>query len=325
MKRMKRIELVLENGAKLAKRAGAALVLVASVLFLGRSLYANWQELRDYHWHFDLPYLLWAAGALLLAFVSNVGGWALIVGHLGGPRSFRKNAEIYCLAAHGKRLPGLVWYVAGRAYLYERESVPISLVVQGSAWEMVLQLLSGLITYAAFLPLYPRGQYDSFNYLLLTAVPLFLLTLSPSLFRWLLRQLKHGQWEEKIIPVNWRDRALWFAVYLLGWLAGGAILYFLAGAVSSVSPALLPACWGFVALSGIISTLTFFLPGGVGVREVSLSLLLSSYIPLPVAVALAVLFRIWILVGETILLTLFWSVTKSRLWEVFTRLTQKDY
>jgi len=102
-------------------------------------------------------------------------------------------------------------------------------------------------------------------------------------------------------------------VYLLGWLAGGSILYFLAGAVSVVSVSLLPACWGFVALSGVISALTFFLPGGVGAREVSLSLLLSYYIPLPVAIALAVLFRVWILVGETVLLVIFWGIARSRL------------
>lgn len=311
--------------SKLIKRVVAAAVLAASVLFLGYSLYANWQEIRDYHWRFNYSYLLLAAIALLLAFISNVVGWTLIIGRLGGPRDFRKNVEIYCLAAHGKRLPGLVWYVAGRAYLYEREAVPVSMIVQGSVWEMVLQLLSGLIVYAILLPLYQKSQYTSFNYLLLAAIPLFLLTLFPSVFQRLLRWLGRGQRVTEIVQVSWRDKMLWFIVYLLGWLAGGLILYFLAGAVSVVSLSLLPACWGFVALSGIVSAMAFFLPGGAGARDVSLSLLLSSYVPLPVAIALALLFRVWILVGETVLLTLFWGATRSRLWGYFSRLTQRGY
>jgi hypothetical protein len=266
-----------------------------------------------------------AAAALFLAFLSNVGGWALIIGRLGGSRSFRKNAEIYCLAAHGKRLPGLFWYVAGRAYLYEREAIPVSVTVQSSVWEMVLLLLSGLTVYAAFLPFYPEIRYASFDYFLLAAIPLLLITLSSSAFQRLLRWLRRGQEETKTTQIGKRDKVLWFTVYSLGWLAGGSILYFLARAVSPVSLSLLPACWGFVALSGVIGAMAFFLPGGMGAREVSLSLLLSSYIPLPVAIALALLFRVWILVGETVLLALLWSATKSRLWDYLNRLTQKGY
>jgi hypothetical protein len=138
----------------------------------------------------------------------------------------------------------------------------------------------------------------------------------------LLQRLGRVQRETKVIQIYWYDKVLWFVIYLLGWLAGGSILYFLAKSVSPVSLAFLPACWGFVALSGVVGTLAFFLPGGVGAREISLSLLLSSYIPLSVAIALALLFRVWILVGETILLAFFWSVTKSRFWN---RLTRKDY
>jgi len=118
-----------------------------------------------------------------------------------------------------------------------------------------------------------------------------------------------------MVRVGWGDKLLWFSVYVLGWITGGAILYFLAGSISEVSLTFLPACWGFVALSGVISTLSFFLPSGLGIREVSLSLLLSSYIPLPVAIALSILFRIWILTWETILLFLLWGTIKSRFWE----------
>lgn len=310
---MKTIGSFSRDRSRLLRRAAAVMVLGASLLFLGYSVYANWQQLRDYHWHFNYLYLFLAAVALFLAFISNVGGWALIIRHMGGPRSLRKNVAIYCLAAHGKRLPGFVWYVAGRVYLYEREDISASVIVQGSLWELILQILSGLVLYAILWPLYSEVRHTPFDYLPLVAIPVFFLTLFPFVFQWLLRWLKRGQPEVPIIQVGWRTKVLWFSVYLLGWLAGGAILYFLAGAVSAVSVSLLPACWGFVALSGVISALTFFLPGGVGAREVSLSLLLSYYIPLPVAVALSVLFRVWILVGETVLLVIFWGIARGRL------------
>jgi hypothetical protein len=311
--------------SKVAKRLIAAAVLAASALFLGYNLYRNWQELRGYHWQFRYPYLLLAAIALVVTFVSNIAGWGLIIERLGGPRSFRKNAGIYCLAAHGKRLPGLFWYVAGRGYLYEREGIPVSVTVQASLWEMVFQMLAGLTLYMVLWPLYQETNYGFLNYMLLAAIPLLLLTFSPSVFRRVLQRVGRDQSEAKVIQLEWRDKLLWFCVYLAGWLTGGSILYFLAKSVSSVSLTFLPACWGFVALSGVISVVSFFLPGGAGVREISLSLLLSSYIPLYVAIALALLFRVWILLGETILLIVVWSASNSTLWDRISDLTQTDY
>ena len=313
--RVIRFKSMSETQKKLTKRTIAGLTVAAVSVFFSYNLYSNWQALRNYNWIFNYSYLLLASAAMFLTFMSNIVGWGLIVKRLGGPSSFLKNTEIYCLAAHSKRLPGLVWYVAGRAYLYEREAIPISVVVQSSVWEMVLLLLSGLVVYGGFLPFYRKSQYVSFNYLLIVIIPLLLLTVFPALFQRVLRYLKPKESGIQIVRVGWRDKLLWFSVYVLGWIAGGAILYFLAGSVSEVSLSLLPACWGFVALSGVLSTLSFFLPSGLGVREVSLSLLLSSYIPLPVAIALSVLFRIWILIWETALLFLLWGVIKSRVWE----------
>jgi hypothetical protein len=311
--------------SRLVKRLIAAVVLSASALFLGYSLYSNWQELSSYQWQFRYPYLLLAALALILTFISNIAGWGLIMQRLGGPRDFRKNAEIYCLAAHGKRIPGLVWYVAGRGYLYEREGTPVSVTVQASVWEMVFQMLAGLTLYAILWPLYEESEFGFLNYALLAAIPLLLLTFSPSIFQRILRRFGRGRFEAEVIQLEWRDKALWFFVYLLGWLTGGSILYLLAKSVSTIPLALLPACWGFVALSGVISVISFFLPGGAGVREISLSLLLSSYIPLSVAIALSLLFRVWILLGETILLILVWSASTSKLWDRISNLTQTDY
>lgn len=308
---------------KLTRKFFAVGALAAALFFLGYSLYKNWRELQTYQWHFDPLYLMLAVIALLLAFVSNVVGWALIIKRLGGPTSLRKNTEIYCLAAHGKRLPGLVWYVAGRAFLYERENVPVSTTVQGSLWEMLLHVLTGLTIYALFWPFYQGAQQITLFFV--AAIPVGLLALSPPVFRRLFRWFRRDQSSGQIIQIDWRSKALWFGVYLLGWLAGGSILFFLIGAVSFVSLELLPACWGFVALSSVISILTFFLPGGIGAREVSLSLLLGAYMPISVAVSLALLFRIWILVGETILLIVVWSVIQSRFLDWIRAITQRGY
>jgi hypothetical protein len=67
--------------------------------------------------------------------------------------------------------------------------------------------------------------------------------------------------------------------------------------------AYLPAVASFLVISGVISHLAFFIPAGLGIREVSLSLLLSAYVPFGIAVVIALVFRLWMTLSEV-----FWTL-----------------
>ena len=60
----------------------------------------------------------------------------------------------------------------------------------------------------------------------------------------------------------------------------------------------LTACF---ALAWVIGFLSFLTPGGLGVREGLLSLLLSSYMPAPQATLIALICRVWMLSAEIVL------------------------
>ena len=60
----------------------------------------------------------------------------------------------------------------------------------------------------------------------------------------------------------------------------------------------LTACFAFAWVIGFLSFLT---PGGLGVREGLLSLLLSSYMPAPQATLIALICRVWMLSAEIVL------------------------
>ena len=60
---------------------------------------------------------------------------------------------------------------------------------------------------------------------------------------------------------------------------------------------------GILAASWLGGYLSIIVPGGFGVREGLLSLLLNIYLPLPIAVFIALLSRIW-MVGSEVLTTL---------------------
>jgi len=84
------------------------------------------------------------------------------------------------------------------------------------------------------------------------------------------------------------------------WIGGGITLYLFANAVHPIPLTYVSSIIGIWALTGLISRATLFVPGSLGLREATLSLLLSPYIPLPRAVIISVLFRLWMIVCETI-------------------------
>ena len=91
------------------------------------------------------------------------------------------------------------------------------------------------------------------------------------------------------------------AGHVLLWLClGGAFFLF----VRSLTPVpwrqafLFSACYAFAWLCGFLSFLT---PGGLGVRESLLTLLLSLYIPPSQATLVALLCRVWMLSAELVL------------------------
>jgi uncharacterized membrane protein YbhN (UPF0104 family) len=95
------------------------------------------------------------------------------------------------------------------------------------------------------------------------------------------------------------------ALYVGVWLVAALALFATLRAVSPVSAEKLPAvvgAWGIAFLSGYVAPL---LPAGLGVREATASALLSSIVPLPIAVAAAVLFRLLLTIAEAVCLAPF--------------------
>lgn len=144
-------------------------------------------------------------------------------------------------------------------------------------------------------------------------VPLLILLYPPAhnrLFGYLLRRL-HYTGEVSLAP---RVSAGLLLIYGLAWILGGIDLYLLANAVQPVPLELLPAVIGAWAASGAVSFVASYLVQGMGLTEVTLAALLSSYLPLPVAIVISILFRILLTICEVLwALLLAWALSGFRL------------
>jgi len=284
-------------------RTIAALIVAgASFVFLGFGLYSNWQELAQHEWNIDYRYLLASSAIYPVSFLLIASVWSQVISRLGGFSNYFRNLQIYCYSGLAKYIPGTFWYVLGRAYFYEKEGVAKSLTALGSLWELALAAFSGLAVYLSLMMYSGQAYTGPLNYLLLLLVPLGFVVLWPSGFSAALEHFFKSR-AENISLIRSRDSSVWITLYALAWLLGGLAFYLQVNMVFPLPLAHLPAIASFLVISGVISQLAFFIPAGLGIREVSLSVLLSAYVPFGMAVVIALIFRLWMTVSEV-----FWTL-----------------
>ncbi|MFX1411326.1 MAG: lysylphosphatidylglycerol synthase domain-containing protein [Promethearchaeota archaeon] len=285
-----------------------------ALLVIGSTVYHNWAEFQAFSWQLNPLPLVGAGVALVLAFGLNILTWYLISRVFGSRVGFWKDLEIYSFSTVIRRLPGIIWQLAGRTYLYHQAETTLAVPLWGTLWEIFVQVSSGMLLMALMLVLSPqlRAEFPGGMWALLFLIPIGWFTLRPRDAVSLVRRIVPKMTGEP--NLTWHDVSVWTGLYVLSWILGGAILYFLICALDPQPWTLLPVFAGLVATSGVLSLLAAPIPGGLGVREISLLLLLQLYVQSPVAVAAVVMLRMWLLLGEACIALFFFLLARGRVW-----------
>jgi hypothetical protein len=102
------------------------------------------------------------------------------------------------------------------------------------------------------------------------------------------------------------------AYYSFYWIVAGTAFYFFIHSFYPLGLYYIPILSGIYAISFTAGYLAFFAPAGLGVREGVLTLLLSLFIPTPVAIGISLLSRLWLIGIELVILVVFLINTKTR-------------
>lgn len=270
------------------RRLLLAVLTVAPMAVLGVVLWRNRETLfvvmRQAHYaYFVGTFLFYGLSILVVA-----TGWHLILHLLLGGSHFFRDVQIYVYTLAARRIPGTLWYIAGRAILYERVGISKQLISVASGIEVVVSIVAGLVVGSGALigwldqtPLYWIGM-------LLTLI-LGLVALHPFFLTRLLRRF--GQ----PLPVGEIRIARiggWLIAYAGMWVTGGLMAYTILAALYPVPLREIPLVISLWSMAGVISFLTFLLPNTLGLSEISLSLLFSRIVPLEVAITTALLVRV---------------------------------
>jgi len=280
------------------ERVAGLLVVAFLALYLAR----NWSQVAAHPWRIDWPRLALATLCVLAAYSGFVLTWRRILGHLGGRLSVRDAHRIWYLGNLGRYVPGKVLQLAGTAYLARAKGVSPVLTVSASLTSQVFVLVAGLLVAAATLPELGAAATTDLSVLwtvgLAVAALLVVVVLSPildAIYRFALRLIRKSEYHASI-PV--RERIVLLAVSLLAWIALGTGFWLFVGAVTSLDAGAVIPLIGISAAGYVGGYLAVFVPGGLGVREGLYALLLAAYVPPPMAVAIAILCRLWLTACE---------------------------
>jgi uncharacterized membrane protein YbhN (UPF0104 family) len=282
-------ELLRQAGQRpVVRRAVVVALLAASSGTLAYLILTNLEALRAAPWRLEPVRLV--AGLTLMASTVAIATlvWADLSGHLGAGWNLRRDARAYAYALAARRLPGSFWHVVGRAVLYGQEGLGRRVGLLGSALEAGLLIVTGAALFLALSPLpAPLGP---------TAAALLVLS-APLLFGRLLPIVAPGarRW---LPPVGRLYR--WMALDLASWLLGMTGVFLLFDALYPLDPSL----WRGVVLattgSILAASAVLVLPGGLGVRELTLVGLLGDQVPPAVVAALALAFRVAMSIIEAV-------------------------
>lgn len=245
--------------------------------------------------------LLWLFCSLIplfLGFLLQAFQWQQIL-RLHQARISCKHAIISVgLTIFGKYIPGKLWLIIGRAaYITSLTRISIKQLSMISLLSQLFTLWTGLLIGSLILFLQPEAQVYS-KLALFAFVGLSVLIFSAHFKNLVERIISRLSKRQLNIPILRLSNLKSLIIpYLSTWIAWSLGFYLLLMAYSNnfihfSALAIFP-------LSGTLGIMAIITPGGIGVREAAIVVLLSTVgFSIPEATSISALQRLWFLVGE---------------------------
>ncbi len=285
---------------KRLKQFITAIVVLIIFYFLISNLIKNWRGIPFNNLHFNFIYLIISFIFLFINFFIFVEGWRNIIIKLGDTIDFKRAFWIMSASQTAKYVPGGIWFALGRIHLGKGENLSPEKIGLSVIIETVLTFLVGIIIFIFSISFSGYAKLNNFIYVI-PAFLFFLIILYPPILCWL---TNFGLKIVKRPPINLTIsyfELLILSIYFLGlWAAQIIGYYFLINSIYSVHISKIYILGATYTLSWMSGFIVIFAPGGLGVREGMMSLLLSSFIPSPLAIAISFLSRVWITVFEIV-------------------------
>jgi glycosyltransferase 2 family protein len=269
-------------GKKTARLVLAILILVA----VGRRFYLDLRELDIATLSMRPGWLIASAVLYVLALGCWAGFWHALLKKFGKSLSLAITIKAYYVSHLGKYVPGKALTLILRAVLVEGSGVSAGMAAITAFYEVLTTMASGALLAAAVCFLQPpevTGWPLAPAWLALGMAALVCFPLLPPVFNFFVKRLANRfpnimSLDSTLVGSHTLVQGL--LVTAAGWLLMGIGLWAALAAVlpepAAPTPPVLIQCTGALSLAYVAGFLALVVPGGVGVREFLLLLLLQS-------------------------------------------------
>jgi len=286
---------------RILKLVIGTLVIAGLVFFIVRIVVRDWGEVRRYEWSLDLPMLFGSIAVGCIATFLNSKVTQNIFKAFGGNIPFSRFAFLMQFANFGRYIPGKVAQIAGLLVFMKREGVPrVSTLGAMAVFQVLLIITAGVLgillagqeAFSRFTLNIPSWVFALIGLLgIIATIPPILKALANKALT-LMKRDPIGY------EISFKDWAVAFLSLALGWILYGLSFAMMTASITELELSSFPFVGGAFILAFTIGWMVFISPGGLGVREGVLLLILTAVFPSGVAGLVATAGRIWILTVE---------------------------
>ncbi|SMF32053.1 Lysylphosphatidylglycerol synthase TM region [Paenibacillus barengoltzii] len=266
-------------------------------LFLGLEISKYWSQVSLADLNLNYYYLVILSILLLLYYLINSFIWVRILIGVGQSLNWQTGILIHTYSQAAKYLPGGMWNVLGRVFLCTKNGMNFARVSTSVFLEIVLNIIAGGIL--VVLTGYSTLELN-INIVLVAGLLIVAwfykpnLVIKPAL-------LLYKKWRKQTIELNVSRKQLiiWTLFFTGAWLLYSLVFYFFIIGILHI-----PINYMFSVGVLILSWLVGFIspiPGGLGVREGSMTALLSIQLSYSDALSISLFTRLWLIILEVIL------------------------
>jgi len=293
------------------------IILIVIFYYFFFYVFENWNKIDEYKYETDWFYLSISLLLLLVSFLLLPLSLRNIIGIFKCKISFIKICLILFYSQFAKYLPGGVWGYVGRVYLYKKEGMSTVDASKSVLLETLLVLVSGI--FVSFGSLFFIDKLPSLGWLdnlylrsggMLISITLIIF-MHPKILNSLVDMMPAIINKNKVrFDYEFLSLLKPMLYLVIFWLGVGIGFWFLIRSFIYIDSALLPMTTCAFIISWVIGLFVFFTPGGIGTREAILIVILNLHLPVYISAFIALMARIWWVLGE--LIWLFLSYTMNR-------------
>lgn len=288
---------------------------------LSLNIVRDWETASVYLKDINVYYFIFIIPAMLVIYPEGAYAWFKLLSKMGFKTKLRKTLFAWIVSNTARYIPGTIWQYVGRVELGKSElGLKRKDVLMSVLAEVFFTIAGGALIALVALPYLSDKVADGFSVgpssiWVVFLLPLPFIILHPKIstkFINIIAKVAKKDMGRVELDVGFGDSLSLLFWFSLNFVMNGIALFLLAVSFGiGFSPGNLLMLTGFFAFSWMVGYFTLIAPGGVGVTEVSLTFLMSLYMPTTLAAVIALVYRVLLTVSEMIVFVLVLKLKKN--------------